>query len=172
MNPWRDTEALPEHTTWLIEASAGTGKTFQIASLVLRLVAEHGLPVDRILAITFTNAATGELRDRVRRRLREALEAARGPGATTEDPVIVHVLGAAPRAEIVRRLELALRSFDLAPISTIHGFSQRMLQELAFDSGQDPELELMSDAGDVVEEIVDDTPRIAARRNAPSLRKP
>ncbi len=157
MNPWRDTEALPEHTTWLIEASAGTGKTFQIASLVLRLVAEHGLPVDRILAITFTNAATGELRDRVRRRLREALEAARGPGATTEDPVIVHVLGAAPRAEIVRRLELALRSFDLAPISTIHGFSQRMLQELAFDSGQDPELELMSDAGDVVEEIVDDT---------------
>lgn len=160
MKAWTDGEDLGAQPTWLLEASAGTGKTFQIASLVTRLVVEHGVPIDRVLAITFTNAATSELRDRVRARLRDTLaafvEAPKDP-----DPVlaalVARTVGDDARATARRRLELALRSFDLAPISTIHGFSQRMLTELAFDSGQDPDLELVEGADEVIDEIVDDT---------------
>jgi exodeoxyribonuclease V beta subunit len=155
--PWQDCVDLPPATTWLLEASAGTGKTYQIASLFLRLVAEYGVPVEKILAISFTNAATAELRDRIRGRLRDALATLRAPAATTEDPVLARLRSLERRAEIDKRIDLALRSFDLAPISTIHGFSQRILKELAFDSGQDPDLELLSDVSEVLEQIVDDT---------------
>ena len=65
-------EALPLGVT-MLEASAGTGKTYGIASIVLRLVVEEGLGIDQILVVTFTEAATAELRERVRRRLRDAL---------------------------------------------------------------------------------------------------
>ncbi len=155
--PWQDSVDLPAGTTWLLEASAGTGKTYQIASLFLRLVAEYGVPIERILAITFTNAATAELRDRIRGRLRDALAVLREPGVPTDDGILLWVRSLEHRDEIEKRLELALRSFDLAPISTIHGFSQRMLQELAFDSGQDPDLELLSDVTEIEEQVVDDT---------------
>ena len=70
-----DAMAVPLEGLTLIEASAGTGKTFTIANLYLRLVVEHRLSVDQILVVTFTEAATAELQDRVRRRLRAALDA-------------------------------------------------------------------------------------------------
>lgn len=154
---WQDTIELPPATTWLLEASAGTGKTFQIANLFVRLVAEYAIPVEKILAITFTKAATAELRDRVRTRLRDALSTVREPASATGDVVFAHLLSLGRPEELEKLLELALRSFDNAPISTIHGFSQRMLQELAFDSGQDPDLELLADVGEVLGQIVDDT---------------
>jgi exodeoxyribonuclease V beta subunit len=156
--PWKASESLPEGAAWLLEASAGTGKTYQIAGLVLRLVAEHGLRIDRILAITFTNAATAELRDRVRRRLSRALSVLEDGGADPDDKFIAHLLDlqTPARDTLILRLRIALRDFDLAAISTIHGFSQRMLSELAFESGQDPDLELLSDPTGIFEEIVDD----------------
>jgi exodeoxyribonuclease V beta subunit len=156
--PWKASETLPEGAAWLLEASAGTGKTYQIAGLVLRLVAEYGLHIDRILAITFTNAATAELRDRVRRRLSSAVVALERGSADRGDGFVEHLLGLAhpTRGQMIARLRIALRDFDLAAISTIHGFSQRMLSELAFESGQDPDLELLSDPTGIFEEIVDD----------------
>jgi exodeoxyribonuclease V beta subunit len=158
LRPWQESEPLPERAAWLLEASAGTGKTYQIAGLVLRLVAEYGLPIDRILTITFTNAATAELRDRVRRRLSSALLALEHGGVDPDDKFVAHLLGLQTPARdmLTLRLRIALRDFDLAAISTIHGFSQRMLKELAFDSGQDPDLELLSDPTEILEEIVDD----------------
>lgn len=154
---WRETVDLPDRTTWLLEASAGTGKTHQIAGIFLRLVAEYGVPVDRILTITFTNAATAELRDRIRRRLREALAHLRRPDFVTKDAILLHLRTLAGRPRLEARLEQAIRAFDLATISTIHGFAQRMLQELAFDSGQDSRLELVPEPGEILEQIVDDT---------------
>ena len=65
----------------VIEASAGTGKTFTIAAVVTRLVAEEGLPLERILVVTFTRAATAELKDRIRRRIVTTLSALRGSHA-------------------------------------------------------------------------------------------
>ncbi len=156
--PWKVSETLPAGAAWLLEASAGTGKTYQIAGLVLRLVAEYGLRIDRILAITFTNAATAELRDRVRRRLSSAVVALERGSADHGDGFVEHLLGLThpTRGQMIARLRIALRDFDLAAISTIHGFSQRMLSELAFESGQDPDLELLSDPTGIFEEIVDD----------------
>ena len=156
--PWKVSEPLPEGAAWLLEASAGTGKTYQIAGLVLRLVAEYGLRIERILAITFTNAATAELRDRVRKRLSSALIALERGTAARGDGFVEHLLSLAQpsREQMTAHLRIALRDFDLAAISTIHGFSQRMLSELAFESGQDADLELLSDPTEILEEIVDD----------------
>jgi exodeoxyribonuclease V beta subunit len=167
---WQDDAELPEGVTWLLEASAGTGKTYQIAGLFVRLVAEYSLPVESILAITFTKAATAELRDRIRRRLSEALAALKDRCIASEDPVIERLRGLGAGAEMIGRLELALRSFDIAPISTIHGFSQRMLDEFAFDSGQDAKLELLQDSSEIIEQIVDDSlARLYAEATADDL---
>ena len=133
--PWNASEPLPEGAEWLLEASAGTGKTYQIAELVLRLVAEYGLRIERILAITFTNAATAELRDRVRKRLSSALVALERRSADRDDAFVEHLLGLAQpsREQMTAHLRIALRDFDIAAVSTINGFSQRMLSELAFE---------------------------------------
>lgn len=141
-----DAATLPLHGTHLIEASAGTGKTHTIATLVERLVVEAGLPIDRILVITFTRAATAELRDRVRRRLVGAL-AERSAAAGGEG-------GDAPAD--VERLAAAVRDFDTAPIFTIHGFCQRVLQEFAFESGTSFEATLDDDDRALRAEIVAD----------------
>ncbi|MDO6707769.1 exodeoxyribonuclease V subunit beta [Photobacterium sp. 1_MG-2023] len=134
---------FPLHGTRLIEASAGTGKTFTIASLYLRLLLGHGqhdaafphpLTVDQILVVTFTEAATAELRDRIRRRIHEArLAFSRG---ASDDPVLKHLLADLPdHARSAAILLQAERQMDEAAIFTIHGFCQRMLTQNAFESG-------------------------------------
>ena len=163
---WRPTsaEALSPGIT-LLEASAGTGKTYNITSLILRLVAEKQLKMGEILVVTFTRAATAELRERIRGRLGEAviaLERALDGTATSHpsptDEVLAHLLvGEESVLRLrLRRLRLALESFDQALISTIHGFCQRMLQEHAFEARTDFELELLADTSGVIEEMVDD----------------
>ena len=101
----------------IVEASAGTGKTHTLGKLVLRLVAEEGVPIEKILLVTFTEKAAGELGDRIR----GALEKGLADGVA--DP------------ERRRRLEAGLRGFDDATISTIHSFCQRVLREYAFENG-------------------------------------
>ena len=142
-----DPLTFPLHGSRLIEASAGTGKTWTIAALYLRLVLGHGdengfgepLLPPRILVVTFTIAATRELRDRIRNRLGEAATAFRHPDrADPDDGVLAGLLAAYPEAEArarcARRLEVAAEWMDEAAIHTIHAFSQRMLREHAFRS--------------------------------------
>ncbi|WP_305813386.1 exodeoxyribonuclease V subunit beta [Photobacterium leiognathi] len=135
--------AFPLHGTRLIEASAGTGKTFTIASLYLRLLLGHGcaqtrhateLTVDQILVVTFTEAATAELRDRIRARIHDArLAFSRG---VSHDPVIEPLLSEYPDHKAAANILLqAERQMDEAAIYTIHGFCQRMLTQNAFESG-------------------------------------
>jgi len=139
----------------LIEASAGTGKTYAITGLFLRLLLEARLPVSRILVVTFTVAATAELRDRVRRQLRAAL-AAFG-GRRVEDPFLRALASNHPRpGEAVDLLTAAVRNFDEAPIYTIHGFCARVLMEHAFDSGGLFENRMMTDDGQLRGEVVRD----------------
>jgi exodeoxyribonuclease V beta subunit len=151
---WDPNASLDEARAWLLEASAGTGKTYQLSTLYVRLVAERHLDVRRILAITFTEAATAELRDRVRLRLRETLDALDAGGGKNEYATSLVARGLASSARL--HLEIALRDFDQAAISTIHGFSYRTLQELAFEAGQELDLELLADRGPILEQIVDD----------------
>jgi exodeoxyribonuclease V beta subunit len=142
--------------TMLIEASAGTGKTFTIAFLVLRLLLERpDLTIDRILVTTFTELATAELRSRIRERLREAL--AVFEGAATDDELLLSLhqtYRSDPAA--AGRLEAALVNFDEAPIYTIHGFCQRVLADRAFESGTLFDAELLTNERELLREIVHD----------------
>ncbi|MDH5832399.1 exodeoxyribonuclease V subunit beta [Luteimonas sp. M1R5S59] len=128
-----------------IEASAGTGKTYTLATLVVRLVVERGLRVGQVLAVTFTEAATQELRKRIRERLLLACvlvgtapaadDAAEA--ALTRAVLDAHLARGAETAEALRRrLHAAANDIDLAAIFTIHGFCARVLREHALEAGQ------------------------------------
>jgi len=144
----------------LIEASAGTGKTYTIAALYLRLVVENGLPVGQVLVVTFTNAATAELADRIRRRLaaaRQALEQCTDFTKIDDEFLRKLALRSALQPDALRRrLDNALRGFDEAAIFTIHGFCQRVLADRAFASGMAFETELEVDSSDRLSEIAAD----------------
>jgi exodeoxyribonuclease V beta subunit len=150
-----DLIASPLHGTNLIEASAGTGKTYTIAALYLRFIVEQGLTPDQILVVTFTEAATKELRGRIRSKLREAVDAF--GGGVTGDKFIAQLLeGCTDRSTVLRRLTVAVRGFDESAIFTIHGFCQRTLHESAFESGSLFDTELVTSQDDLVREIVED----------------
>src|SRR5437588_2584011 len=154
--------ALPEGVT-VLEASAGTGKTYTIAALAARYVAD-GLSLERMLLITFTRMATGELRDRVRERL-----------VNTEQQLARILAGEDPRAENVdevtalladgtagdvekrrHRLERAVADFDAATIATTHGFCQEVLAELGTVGDLEPGTQFVEDVSDLLEEVLDD----------------
>jgi exodeoxyribonuclease V beta subunit len=145
--------------THLVEASAGTGKTYTIATLYLRMVAELGSPAASILVVTYTRAATAELRGRVRERIREATRAL-ATGAPSGDATLDRLIDAWTATGRIgaaqARLSEALRSFDEAAIYTIHGFCQRILQDYAFESGARFATALVSDETLLRDEIVRD----------------
>ena len=145
---------IPIEGVQLVEASAGTGKTFTVATLYTRLVIECRLPVAKLLAVTYTEAAAKDLRDKLRERLARAATLVEGLPADASPAAL------APRAEdgaadaltrtllrealergealggLRQRLRLAVAQMDLAPIHTIHGFCQRALREHALAAGQ------------------------------------
>ncbi len=139
----------------LIEASAGTGKTYAIEGLFVRLVVEKRLPVDQILVVTFTKAATAELKDRIRRKLIQA-QAGFSQGASDDPFVPELVRKTAERTLPSDLLGEALADFDRASIFTIHGFCQRFLYEYAFETGSAFDAALVSDPTDLIHEVVDD----------------
>ena len=147
LDPWK----LQLGGTKLIEASAGTGKTYTLTTLYIRLLVEENLLPSEILVVTYTHAATAELRERVRGRIREAIAAGEAPSADSAEAVEgvdgvddpdpeLRKLALAARAQSEKSgqpdpLRRALQEFDEAAIFTIHGFCQRTLQENAFESG-------------------------------------
>ena len=139
----------------LVEASAGTGKTHTLTTLYLRLVLERELEPDAILVMTYTKAATAELKQRIRDRL-----AALRQGLLTgqfSDQAMAELATAQPdRDRALHLLELALAGFDQAAIFTIHGFCQRVLTEQAFETGQAFHTELVPDQAPRQQEVVDD----------------
>lgn len=157
-----NTLRFPLYGERLIEASAGTGKTYTIAGLYLRLLLGHGpvieegedtgqpsaherpLSVTEILVVTFTEAATAELRGRIRARIHEArLAFMRGE---SKDALLSQLLGEVEDHELAaRRLLAAERQMDEAAVFTIHGFCQRMLKQNAFESGALFETEFLTD---------------------------
>ena len=131
----------------LIEASAGTGKTYSIANLYLRQILA-GRDVGEVLVVTFTKAATDELRGRLRARLFEALAVLEQDGASADaflDGLAGQICAAGEMDTAVRRLRLAVRAMDDAAVFSIHGFCQRSLTEFAFNSGQGFGLEVLAD---------------------------
>ena len=139
----------------VIEASAGTGKTTTISAIVLRFIAEHGIPIEKILVATYTELATAELRGRIRQVIVDALRWARN-GTADWDFVEAIMRKAADRTKLAHRLEFALHSFDEASVFTIHGFCARVLADRAFESGVLFETELTTEQSHFLAEIADD----------------
>lgn len=132
-----NTLTFPLSGASLIEASAGTGKTYTIVNLYLRLLIGHGcqpLSVEQILVVTFTNAATAELKERIRQRLRQAyLDFFAG---SSDDAFIQSLIESTELLDkACQRLALASKQMDEAAVFTIHGFCQKALTEHAFESG-------------------------------------
>jgi len=148
---------LPTGTT-LVEASAGTGKTWTLAALVTRYVADEGLPLDQLLVVTFSRLASQELRERVRGQLEatvERLEAARG----ADDDELVQHLRRGTNAEVaqrIRRIRAALADFDTATIATIHQFCHLVLRGLGVAGDSDPHATLVEDLTELRRDVVDD----------------
>ncbi len=131
---------LPFQKRVLLEASAGTGKTFSLTSLVARYVAEEDLKIDQLLMVTFTNAAASEMRERTRAKLSDALAALESnvsPEFVKQEDIwmksIVDCTGDI-REDRKSRLRDAISSVDSATISTIHGFFQQALREVGLRS--------------------------------------
>lgn len=164
---------FPLNGSHLIEASAGTGKTFTIAMLYVRLILGHKqgesafklgeLTPPQILVVTFTDAATKELRDRIRARLAEAARYFRADPKTMETPEDTDLLYELRREYAVddwpvcaRKLELAAEWMDEAAVSTIHGWCNRMLREHAFDSLSLFNQNLETDQSELLAEVIRD----------------
>nr|BFE91685.1 hypothetical protein GCM10020185_22210 [Pseudomonas brassicacearum subsp. brassicacearum] len=159
--------AFPLHGSQLIEASAGTGKTFTISALYLRLVLGHGgsasgfgreLLPPQILVVTFTDAATKELRERIRTRLAEAARFFRDE-IPAPDSLIVALrdeFNADQWPGCANRLDIAAQWMDEAAVSTIHSWCQRMLREHAFDSGSLFTQTLETDHSELLGEVLRD----------------
>lgn len=150
-----------------LEASAGTGKTYALVGLFLRLLLEFKVPATEILVVTYTKAATAELRDRIRHRLREALSAFEGQ--STDDDFLKALTSRVPHENAVQSLHLALELIDEVSIDTIHAFCQRTLQERAFESGMLFDVELVPDQGGLFRGLAGDYFRMEIYSQAPLL---
>ncbi len=149
---------LPDGTT-VLEASAGTGKTWTVGALVARYVAEGEATLDEMLLITFSRAASQELRERVRAALVEAERALVDPaGADPSDALVGRLLSAeaAEPGEPARRLRDALAAYDGATIATTHEFCQLVLRSLGVAGDTDARARLVEDLTDLVAEVTDD----------------
>lgn len=148
----------------LIEASAGTGKTWTIAALYLRLLLEgEGVTPRRIVVATFTNAAAAELRERLRKRIQRAERAAHGEAASDPDALDQWLenrwVKEGVRDQDLLRLRIALAELDLAPIGTLHGLCTRILREHPFAAGGRFEPAELVDGDTLMRELATDLQR-------------
>ena len=145
----------------LLEASAGTGKTFSIKHLVLRLIVEQEIPINSLLVVTFTKAATAELKSRIREHLAETHGYLTGIYAAEDvDPLVVRQVEiwrgmSISDEDAVKRLRESLARFDDSAINTIHGFCQKMLSEHVFTSAGNFDTELSDDDAALRDEVTE-----------------
>ncbi|MFZ7255393.1 exodeoxyribonuclease V subunit beta [Avibacterium avium] len=163
---------MPLQGVSLIEASAGTGKTYTMASLYIRLLLQAGencfdqpLPVDKILVVTFTDMATQELRERIRARIYQSKQLLLQYQASNDpqifiaggDPLLGELVKTLPDlSQSIQRLNWAEQSMDTAAIYTIHSFCRRMLMQYAFNSGVHFNLELVTDESDLLARLTNE----------------
>ncbi|TFV61576.1 exodeoxyribonuclease V subunit beta [Mycobacterium sp. PS03-16] len=145
-------------TTTVLEASAGTGKTFALAGLVTRYIAEGVATLDQMLLVTFGRAASQELRERVRCQIVDALAAFDDPSTVGDNQLVAHLIAGTDDEcrDRRRRLRDALAGFDAATIATTHQFCQLVLKSLGVAGDTDAGVQLVESLDDLTAEIVDD----------------
>ncbi|MGF1661304.1 MAG: UvrD-helicase domain-containing protein [Kineosporiaceae bacterium] len=150
---------LPSGTA-VLEASAGTGKTYTVSGLAARYLAEGVARIDELLVVTFGVLATAEVRDRTRARLVEVHRGLADPAtaAVADDAVLRVLSGGSPDQVGARRARLrtALAAFDDGAVETTHGFCNRMLTGLGLAGDADPHPEVVTSVDDLVREVVGD----------------
>ena len=168
-----DWRTLPLDARVLIEASAGTGKTYNIGLVYLRLLLERGLGVEKILVTTFTDAAAQELRERLRRRIVEAEQWLQGhlsvlagertvspPDVVDPDSLAAYLAVLCPdhasAKRALRRVQLARANLDRAPISTIHALCQRIQSDFPVQSHASFASDTLVDEGELMRECIED----------------
>lgn len=150
------------HDVHIIEASAGTGKTYNIQTLFARQIIEKAIPVNSILVVTFTEAATKELIDRIRRILKNLLHYVKSGENLSGENRIPEIIQKASTDKsfshkmIRQRIDKALKNFDDAAIYTIHGFCNRMLEDAAFETGALFNTELIEDTDEILADVMAD----------------
>ncbi len=149
----------------LIDAGAGTGKTYTIEGIFVRLILENQLNVDNILVVTYTEAATNELRERILEKLRLSRQVLLGnplPEDQKNDPFLLFLkekYSLDPEKKVdqlTQQLKIAIDTFDESVIFTIHGFCQRVLTDFAFESNATFDVEIVTDIDPYAKEIVQD----------------
>ena len=126
----------------LIEASAGTGKTYSIAILALRLIIEKEIPLEKILMVTFTKGAVAELESRIRKFVRLAYKYA--SGKAIDEPMIKEVVRESNEKKIIL-LRKAVQSLDSLSVMTIHSFCLQTIDEFTFETNQSFDYEMITD---------------------------
>lgn len=142
-------ESVPLEGKNLVEASAGTGKTYSIAMMVIRILLEKEIRINEILMVTFTKAAVAELEDRIRSFVRQAYRYANGEHI--EDSTIQSIVDSVDREFAQKKLHSALINLDETAVMTIHGFCQQSLNEFAFETNQLFTAELTQDTAELLE---------------------
>jgi exodeoxyribonuclease V beta subunit len=151
----------------LIEANAGTGKTFTISRLYLRFLLEKRLPVASILVVTFTEAATVELKERIHNLLREFRDVAEL--GSSEDPFFSGLLNRVNPTVATELLNDALHSFDNASIFTIHGFCRTLLTRHPFECQMPFKAEIITNQTELIEEVIADFWRATVDHYSPGF---
>jgi exodeoxyribonuclease V beta subunit len=148
-------EPLPGGTL-AIQASAGTGKTYTLADLATRCIAEGRASASELLIVTFTRAATDELRSRVRGRLVDAVEWLAGDRTGAAGDGLLDLLAHRGDPEQLGRLQRAVSEFDAATVTTIHGFARQVLGALGVSAGADPDARLDADSSRLISDTCAD----------------
>lgn len=162
-----DAFSAPLDAINLVEAAAGTGKTYNIQTLTIRALLEKSLPVESLLLLTFTNAAAAELKSRIFSIIQTTLTAAESDLEQLTDAQkddfereikLIQNAGNAglSRADIIFKLHQAQINFDRAQISTIHSFCSNILRDFAFECHSDADFEVMQNDADIVHEFIED----------------
>ncbi len=139
-----------------IQASAGTGKTYTLADLATRFIAEGRASASELLIVTFTRAATDELRSRVRDRLVGAVEHLASGRPAPDGDALLTLLSAQDDGDQLARLQRAVSEFDAATVTTIHGFAKQVLGALGVSAGADPDARLDADSSALIRDTCAD----------------
>ena len=140
---------LSGHT--LIEANAGTGKTYTISRLFIRLLLEKQLPASSILVVTFTEAATVELKERIHSLIRTCRDVFKKK--VSDDHFFNMLLRRIDHTKAIEQLTEALHTFDNVAIYTIHGFCRTVLTTNPFECGMPFQSEIITNQSDLIREI-------------------
>ena len=148
---------MPLDKKVLIEASAGTGKTYTIGLIVLRLLLESNISIEKIVLITFTRGAAAELRKKTTEKLLKAYEIWKNGSEENNDLTAIIKIAKKDNPQLKEAILLdSITHIDEMPVYTIHGFCEKLLNQFSFETGNFEEKEIITDQSDIIDGVIAD----------------